>query len=174
MRHFTKQSTAVYVIYEPNYTTIFNLAATDFRSKNSFISRAFNSSCESHFILLKQEVFSQNKKIRDYSHRVTAELKVSQLLSPKTCVNKTRCLVACMNSVANSSLKAEQSAWSRIVFFRHLPTILKKMSIFSAQQQVTPTRLYASNKLHDGTPQKRGLAIAMFVTASKFHCFLVT
>jgi len=53
IRHFTKQSTAVYVIYEPNYTTIFNIAATDFRSKNNFVSRAFNSSYESRFILLK-------------------------------------------------------------------------------------------------------------------------
>ena len=35
IRHFTKQPTA-YVIYEPNYTIIFNLAATDFRSKNNF------------------------------------------------------------------------------------------------------------------------------------------
>jgi len=53
IRHFTKQSTAIYAIYEPNYTKIFNLAAAEFRSKNSFISRAFNSSCESLFILLK-------------------------------------------------------------------------------------------------------------------------
>jgi len=36
IRHFTKQLTAVYVTYEPSYTTIFNLAATDFRSKNKF------------------------------------------------------------------------------------------------------------------------------------------
>ena len=33
IRHLTKQPTAVYVIYEPSYTTVFNLAATDFRSK---------------------------------------------------------------------------------------------------------------------------------------------
>jgi len=43
------------------------------------------------------------------------------------------------------------------------------MSISSAQQQVTPTRLYTFNKFHDGTPKKRGLAIAMFVTASNFQ-----
>jgi len=36
IRHFTKQSTAVYVIYEPNYPTNFNLAANDFRSKTIF------------------------------------------------------------------------------------------------------------------------------------------
>jgi len=51
--HFTKQPTAVYVIYEPMYTTIFNLPTTDFRSKNNFVSRVFTSSCESCFILLK-------------------------------------------------------------------------------------------------------------------------
>jgi hypothetical protein len=53
IRHFTKQPTAVYVIYEPNYTMIFNLAATDFRSKNYFVSRTFNFSCESCSIVLK-------------------------------------------------------------------------------------------------------------------------
>jgi len=59
IRHFTKQPAAVHVIYEPNYKTIFNLAATDFRSKNNFVSRAFNSSCESCFIVLKTgNVFS--------------------------------------------------------------------------------------------------------------------
>ena len=35
--HLSKQPTAVYVIYEPNYTIIFNLAATDFRSKNDIV-----------------------------------------------------------------------------------------------------------------------------------------
>jgi len=38
---------------------------------------------------------------------VNVEFKVRQLLSPKTCVNKTRYLVACTKSVANSSLKVE-------------------------------------------------------------------
>jgi len=38
IRHFTKQPNAVYVLYERNYTTVFNLAATDFRSKNNFVS----------------------------------------------------------------------------------------------------------------------------------------
>ena len=53
IRHFTKQLTAVYVTYEPSYTTIFNVAATDFRSKNKFFSRAFNSTCESYLIVIK-------------------------------------------------------------------------------------------------------------------------
>ena len=60
IRHFTKQSITVYVIYEPNYTIIFNLAATDFRSKNNFVPRAFNSSCESCYIILKTgSIFSE-------------------------------------------------------------------------------------------------------------------
>jgi len=60
IRHFTKQPTAVCVIYEPNYTTIFNIPATDFRSKNNFVPRAFTSSCESCFIVLKTgSIFSE-------------------------------------------------------------------------------------------------------------------
>jgi len=57
IRHFTKQPAAVYVIYEPNNPTIFNLPATDFRGKNNFVSRAFTSSC---FIVLKTgSIFSE-------------------------------------------------------------------------------------------------------------------
>jgi len=60
IRHFTEQPAAVYVIYEPNYTTIFNLPTTDFRSKNNFVSREFNSSCELCFIVLKTgSIFSE-------------------------------------------------------------------------------------------------------------------
>jgi len=59
-----------------------------------------------HFTKNKK-YFSQNHKIRDDTHIVTVEFKVSQLLCPKTCVNKTRYLVACTKSVANSSLKVE-------------------------------------------------------------------
>jgi len=61
-----------------------------------------------------------------------------------------------------------------VQFFRHLPTVLKKMPSSSAQQQVTTTLLYTSNRLRDCTPQKTGLTIAMFVTASNFQYFLVT
>jgi hypothetical protein len=59
-------------------------------------------------------------------------------------------------------------------FFRHLPTVLKKMlSISSAHQQVTTTRLYTSNKLH--TPEERAgySHVCESLKFPMFSCYMI-